>query len=73
LSQALIQDFSTLFATAAISSGSLPAGSIFGLITNGGNYAAAMVTSISAGSITLQYVTYVTVVPTGPQITKIAT
>lgn len=71
LSQSLVQDFSTLFSTAAISSGSLPAQTIFALVTNGGNYAAAMVTSVSAGSITLQYVTYVTVAPTGPQITKV--
>jgi uncharacterized protein (TIGR03437 family) len=68
----LAQVYSLSFSTAAISSGSLPAGTVFGVLTNGGNYAAVMVTSISAGSITLQYVSFVTVAPTGPQITNVA-
>ena len=46
------------FSTAPIPSSSLVDSEVIAVQTNGGNYAAVMVTAASSGSITLQYVTY---------------
>ena len=75
LSQSVLQqEFAILFSTTEISS-ALPVGTILGLLTNGGNYAAAMVTvnstmGNSTPSITFQYINYGTATA-GPAITKI--
>ena len=72
--QSLISTYSSLLSsnlkTAAIS----PAANDVILVhTNGGNYAAVLVTSIAGGSITLQFHTFVSAVttPTGPSVTGI--
>ena len=49
---------SETYSTTPIGSGSLVAPEVFAVHTNGGNYAAAMVTAVSSGSITLEYLTY---------------
>jgi uncharacterized protein (TIGR03437 family) len=46
------------YSTTPISGSSLVATEVFAVHTNGGNYAAVLVTAASSGSITLQYLTY---------------
>jgi uncharacterized protein (TIGR03437 family) len=46
------------YSTAPIGSSSLVVGEVFAVWTNGGNYAAVMVTAASTGSITIEYLTY---------------
>ena len=46
------------YSTAPIGSSSLVVGEVFAVHTNGGSYAAAMVTAASTGSITIEYLTY---------------
>ena len=45
------------YSTAPIGSSSLVVGEVFAVHTNGGSYAAAMVTAASTGSITIEYLT----------------
>lgn len=49
---------SETYSTAPIGASSLVANEVIAVKTNGGNYAAILVTAASSGSITLQYVTY---------------
>jgi uncharacterized protein (TIGR03437 family) len=45
---------------------------VFAVLTNGGHYAAVLVTAVSGTSITLQFTTFgVTSAPTGPTITEV--
>lgn len=46
------------YSTAPIDISSLVANEVFAVWTNGGNYAAVLVTTVSSGSITLEYLTY---------------
>jgi uncharacterized protein (TIGR03437 family) len=72
------------YSTTPIPNTSLVPNEVIGVNTNGGNYAAVLVTAASSGSITLQYITYntsgtkiqglATVTlggPAGPQITQV--
>jgi len=72
------------YSTTPIPNTSLVPNEVIGVNTNGGNYAAVLVTAASSGSITVQYVTYntsgtkiqgLTTVtlggPAGPQITQV--
>jgi uncharacterized protein (TIGR03437 family) len=69
--KAALQAYATDFTITAISSGALSVGTILGVRTNGGNLTKAMVTSISAGSITLQFATFSTITSTAPTVTGI--
>ncbi len=47
-------------------------GDVFVVLTNGGNYSKALVTALSASSVTLQYLTYgSSAAPSGPAITAV--
>jgi hypothetical protein len=46
------------YSLAPIPAGRLVVGDVFGVHTNGGNYAKAMVTAVNGGSLSLQYTTF---------------
>lgn len=58
INQQILQSLSVLASTAPIQASALPVGTIFAVFTKGGNPAKLLVTSISSGSIGLQYTTY---------------
>jgi len=62
---------SVIATSAPIASSVLISGEVFAVFTNGGNVAKVLVTSNSGGSITLQFVTFITPQATGPAITAI--
>ena len=64
-------NFSILATAAAIPASQLVVGDIFAVFTNGNNVAGVLVTANGGGSITLQFKTFIAVVPTGPTITEI--
>lgn len=64
-------NFSILATSAALPAGQLVVGDIFAVFTNGSNVAGVLVTANGGGSITLQFKTFITVAPTGPNITAI--
>jgi uncharacterized protein (TIGR03437 family) len=49
---------SMTYSTAPIAGSSLVVNEVFAVHTNGGNYGAVMLTAVSSGSVTLQFVTY---------------
>ena len=69
LSQSTLSGFSALYSNSPITASTLAVGEVFAVHTNGGNYAAVLVTAVSGTSISLQFVTYG--VSTGPTITGI--
>jgi uncharacterized protein (TIGR03437 family) len=64
-------NFAILATSAAIPASQLVVGDIFAVFTNGNNVAGVLVTANGGGSITLEFKTFITVVPTGPNITAI--
>ncbi len=62
---------SVIASSAPIASSVLVSGEVFAVFTNGANVAKVLVVSNSGGSITLQFVTFITTQPTGPAITAI--
>ncbi len=72
LTPVTLQTFASSFSGAPISSGSLGVNTIFGVLTNAGNYSKVLVTSISAGSIALQFTTFqTTTTVTAPTVTAV--
>jgi uncharacterized protein (TIGR03437 family) len=71
LEKAQLAPFAVIATSAPIPAGVLVAGDVFVVFTNGGNATKVLVTANSGGSITLQFTTYITPVPTGPTITAI--
>ena len=69
--KAQLMSFAVLASSAPIAAGVLVPGDIFVVFTNGSNVAKMLVSSNSGGSITLQFVTYITPQATGPTITAI--
>jgi len=69
LIQAELSEFSSEYSGAAI--GSLAAGDILAVHTNGGNYAAVLVVSLSGTSINLQFTTFTSAGPSLPTITQV--
>ena len=69
--KAYFDSFKIVSSAAPIAAGLLVAGDTFAVFTNGGHTAGVMVTAKSGGSITLQFVTFIAVVPVGPTITQI--
>jgi uncharacterized protein (TIGR03437 family) len=69
LSQATLSQFSIAFNSSPIPASSLKTGEVFGVKTNGGNYAAVLVSTIGATSIGLQFTTFG--VSTGPSISQV--
>lgn len=69
--KATLSAFSILASSAPIAASQLVVGDVFAVFTNGNNVAAVLVTANGGGSITLQFKTFITVVPTGPTITAI--
>jgi len=62
------------YSPAPIPAGTLVAGGVFGVHTNGGNYAKAIVTAVNGGSLSLQYTTFtakVSAAGSGPIITQL--
>src|ERR1035438_6307164 len=69
-SQAVLSSFASLYSKSAISS--LTVNAIIAVKTNGGNYAAVLVTGVSGTSVTLLFNTFgATGAPAGPTITQI--
>ena len=64
-------NFSILATSAALPASQLVVGDIFAVFTNGNNVAGVLVIANGGGSITLQFKTFITVAPTGPNITAI--
>lgn len=69
LNQSTVMAFSSFFSKSAIPASGLAVGDVFAVHTNGGNYAALLVTATSGTSISLQFVTYG--VNSGPTITAV--
>ncbi len=69
LTQSLVSTFAPLYTNAPIPASTLVTGAIFAVHTNGGNYAAVLVTAVSGTSISLQFTTFG--VNSGPTITLI--
>lgn len=69
LTQSTLSSFSVAFTTAPIPASTLTTGDVFAVKTNGGNYAAVLVTSASGASLTVQFTTFG--VSTGPVITQV--
>lgn len=69
--QAQLKSLSILATNAPIAAGVLVSGDVIAVVTNGGNVAKVLVSSNSGGSITLQFLTYITPQATGPSITAI--
>jgi uncharacterized protein (TIGR03437 family) len=70
LTQTTLSAFSSLYTGSTIPASDLAVNDIFAVHTNGGNYAAVLVTAVSGTSITIQFVTFVSA-PTGPVITAV--
>jgi hypothetical protein len=69
-SQAVLSSFASLYSKSAISS--LTVNAIIAVKTNGGNYAAVLVTGVSGTSVTLLFNTFgASGAPAGPTITQI--
>jgi uncharacterized protein (TIGR03437 family) len=72
LSQATLSSFAAGFNQTPIPASVLVVGDVFAVKTNGGNYAAALVTAASGTSLTIQFVTYgASSTPSGPTITQV--
>jgi uncharacterized protein (TIGR03437 family) len=73
LNQATLSEFSSLYSSTAISgSSSLIVNEVFAVHTNGGNYAAVLITAVSSTSLSLQYTTFgVSTGPSGPAISAV--
>ncbi len=70
LTQATLKTFP--YSQTALTASVLTAGDLFAVRTNGGNYAAVLVTAQSGTSITLQFTTYgVSTAASGPAITQV--
>jgi uncharacterized protein (TIGR03437 family) len=69
MTQSTLSSFSSLYSKSAIAASTLVVGDVFAVHTNGGNYAAVLVTATSGTSITLQFVTFG--VNSGPTITEV--
>jgi uncharacterized protein (TIGR03437 family) len=67
--QSTLSSFGPLYTSAAIPASTLVVGEVFAVHTNGGNYAAVLVTAVSGSSITLQFTTFG--VNSGPTITAV--
>jgi hypothetical protein len=61
----------SLFAGGTLDSSSTSVNSVIGLLTNGGNYAAVIVTADTGVAITLQFVTFGASEPSGPYVTQV--
>jgi uncharacterized protein (TIGR03437 family) len=70
LDKAQLPPFAVVASSAPIAGGVLVSGDVFVVFTNGGNSAKVLVTAKSS-SITLQFTTFITPVPTGPTIVAI--
>jgi uncharacterized protein (TIGR03437 family) len=68
LTQSTLSAFGSEYSGSAIPLSSLAVNDIFAVLTNGGNYAALLVTAQSGTSITLQFVSFVSTVPTITQV-----
>jgi uncharacterized protein (TIGR03437 family) len=66
-----LSSFSFEYSNAAVSETSLGVGGILAVFTNGGNYAAILVTAQSGSSITFQYITFGSAAASGPTITAV--
>ncbi|HEX5227912.1 MAG TPA: hypothetical protein VFW44_09390 [Bryobacteraceae bacterium] len=64
------QSFKTVAKSMAIPTQKIKTGTGLAVFTNGGNTAGALITAVSGGSITIQYITF-GVTPTGPQIDSV--
>ncbi len=71
LSKSSFSTISILASSNPIGANLLVVGEVLAVFTNGGNVAGAVVTAIGGGSITLQFTTFITPVPTGPTVTAI--
>jgi uncharacterized protein (TIGR03437 family) len=71
LTKAYFDGLKIVASSAPIAANLLVVGDVFGVFTNGGNTAGVLVTANGSGSITLQFTTFQTIVPTGPTITQI--
>src|SRR6185295_9425165 len=71
LTKAQFDVFKVLASSAPIPASTLVVGDVFAVFTNGGNTAGVRVTANSGSSITLQFITFIAAVPTGPTITAI--
>jgi uncharacterized protein (TIGR03437 family) len=58
LDEPTVSMFSFLASTDPISGSSLAPSEVFTVYTNGGNYGAVLLTAVSSGSVTLQYITW---------------
>jgi uncharacterized protein (TIGR03437 family) len=70
-SKSVFDAFKAVASAAPIAASQLVVDDVFAVFTNGGNTAAVLVTANSAGSITLQFITYQTVIPAGANVTQI--
>ena len=68
LTQSTLSAFGSEYSSSAIPLSSLAMNNFFAVHTNGGNYAAVLVTAQSGTSITLQFVSFVSTVPTITQV-----
>lgn len=68
LTQSTLSAFGSEYSSSAIPLSSLATNDFFAVLTNGGNYAAVLVTAQSGTSITLQFVSFVSTVPTITQV-----
>lgn len=72
LDQSFLSSFGPLYSKTPIPSSTLVATNVFAVHTNGGHYAAVLVTSNSGGTIALQYITFgASTGLAGPTITKL--
>jgi uncharacterized protein (TIGR03437 family) len=69
--KAYYDSFKIVATSAPIAASLLVPGDVFAAFTNGGNTAGVMVTAKSGSSITLRFITFIPVIPTGPTITAI--
>ncbi len=72
LTQAILSQFAAAYSSAAISGSSLVVNEVIAVHTNGGNYAAVLITAVSSTSLSLQYTTFgVSTTPSGPSISAV--
>ena len=69
--KSVLANLSIVASSAPIPTSTLVADDVFAVFTNGGNIAKVLVISNASGSITLQFVTYITPAATGPSITAV--
>jgi len=69
--KAYFEPLKIVASSATIPASALVVGDVFAAFTNGGNTAGVLVTAKSGSSITLQFITFIPVIPTGPTITAI--